>query len=434
MNAFVSTVPGEELTRPAGSEPESSLLAEVLARMKEAGTLVSLTEYECRLLQSPRRELQFQIPLERDTGTRALFTGHRIQWNDARGPFKGGIRFHPSESLGTIRALAALMMLKTAVMNLPLGGAKGGVNCNAAELSASELQRLSRTYIRELASNCGPDQDIPAPDMYTNEHIMGWMADEYQQMAGHFAPGIITGKPLEFHGSQGRREATARGGLIVLQEIAIAHGIPMADRTMAIHGYGNIGSHLHKLSLDMVGIPVVAVCDSRSGLYNPTGLPYEAVCQYKQETGSFHGCPLGTGIAPAELLHLDVAFLCLASREGVVDEQNARGVTASTVAEMANGPVSVRGEQILLDQGTLLVPDLLCNGGGVTVSYFEQVQNVSNYYWNAAQVQKQLQGTMREATRTVMAQAAVHDINLRTAAYAAAMERVARAMRARGWT
>lgn len=426
-------LPAQRLkAQPLPAQP--SLLQEVKAQMQEAAAWAQVTEHELNLLQSPRREIQFQVPLDMDGGERRLYTGHRVQWNDARGPCKGGIRFHPAESLETVRALAALMTLKTATLDLPLGGAKGGVNCDTAALSAAELQRLSRTYIREVAPFIGPAQDVPAPDMYTNARIMGWMSDEYQRIAGRFAPGVITGKPLAIGGSAGRQEATARGGLIAIREAATRWSLATQAQALAIHGYGNLGSHVHQLAQALTGSRVVAVCDSRTGVFNAQGLPYAETQQFKQATGSFQDCPLGDALTPEELLRLDVPLLALASMEGVVHERNAPSVSAALVAELANGPVTRAGERILLDRNAVILPDLLCNAGGVTVSYYEQVQNAANHYWSADQVNRLLERAMTQAVHTVLDLAAKVGGDLRLAAYVAAMERIAQAMRARGWS
>ncbi len=412
----------------------SSLLDEVRTRMESAAVHTDLTSFELELLQHPHKQVEFQIPVELDSGERTLFTGHRVQWNNARGPYKGGIRFHPAENGDTIRALAALMMLKTAVMDLPLGGAKGGVNCRAADLSAAELERISRGYVRALAHDIGDDVDVPAPDMYTNEQIMGWMADEYQQITRQFRPGVITGKPLGLGGSRGRLQATARGALIALREIAAWSDTNLQGPVMAVHGFGNIGSNILRLAEELLGSRVVAVCDSKAGIFAAEGLPVQEVLEYREGQGSFRHCPIGDVISPDELLQLDIPVLVLASREGVIHNDNAADIAARLVLEVANGPTTAQGELALMRQETVIIPDLLCNAGGVTVSYFEQVQNAANHYWSAEKVNRRLAQTMSKAVHAVWDKAQELDTDLRTAAYVTAMETVAAAMRARGWS
>ncbi len=414
---------------------DASPLDTLLAQMAAAKGLVPLSDPEFTLLSTPRREISVQLRITRDNGTPHVFVGHRIQWNDARGPFKGGIRFQAGESLDSLRALAAVMALKTALLDLPLGGAKGCVACNPQALSAPELQRLSRAYIRELVALLGPDIDIPAPDMYTGPEIMGWMLDEFEQVRRQHAPGVITGKPLCLGGSQGRLAATAFGGLTVIREVATHRNLELQGQPMAIHGYGNVGSHTHRLAETLLGCKVVAVCDSRTGLYQPEGLPYEAVSHFKRTTGSFQRCPLGTALAPQDLLGMDVPILVLASRDGVIHAGNRDRLSAGLVAEMANCPIlTTADEQALLDQGVVVIPDLLCNAGGVTVSYLEQIQNAQYSCWDEPKVLDLLRAAMTQATQAVVAKAQQQHVSLRIAAHAIAMTRIAHAMKARGWT
>ena len=326
------------------------------------------------------------------------------------------------------------MMLKTAVMDLPLGGAKGGVNCRTTDMSTSELERISRGYVRALVHDIGADVDVPAPDMYTNEQIMGWMADEYQQVTRRFQPGMITGKPLCLGGSRGRLEATARGALIALREIAALSATNLQGPVMAVHGFGNIGSNILRLAEELLGSRVVAVCDSKAGIFAAEGLPAQEVLQYREMQGSFRHCPIGDEISPAELLQLEIPVLVLASMEGVINDENAADISARLVLEVANGPTTAQGEQVLKSHETSIIPDLLCNAGGVTVSYFEQVQNAANYPWSEAQVNHRLDQAMSQAVQSVWNKAQALDTDLRTAAYATAIETVTAAMRARGWS
>ena len=417
-----------------GLRPPSSHLDEVLSLMHDARSLLDVSDLEMETLSHPRRETTAQLLVQRDDGGHAHFVGHRVQWNDARGPFKGGIRFHPSETLDMTRALAALMMLKTAVLDLPLGGAKGGVRCNPAGLSRPERERLSRAYMRAMHPILGPGLDIPAPDMNTDAEVMGWMIDEFESIRGTHAPGAITGKPPALGGSRGRPEATALGGLAVLHRIADRIGRPLAGSSLVIHGYGNVGSHAHQLAADITGARVTGVCDSRSGLFNPDGLPHAEVGSWKQRHGSFIGCPAGSAVSPDELLVQPATALLLASMEGMIGSHNAGDIQAEMVVELANQPISATGGHGLRDRGIPVIPDILCNAGGVTVSYYEQVQNASWQRWTRAQVVERLQHEMASAAEAVMDMAERHDTDMRTAATALALKRVVEAQRTRGWS
>ena len=417
-----------------GLRPPASHLDEVLNLMHGARSLLDVSDLEMEVLSHPRRETTAQLIVQRDDGDHAHFVGHRVQWNDARGPFKGGIRFHPSETLDMTRALAALMMLKTAVLDLPLGGAKGGVRCDPAGLSRPERERLSRAYMRAMHPILGPGLDIPAPDMNTNAEVMGWMIDEFESIRGTHAPGVITGKPPALGGSRGRPEATALGGLSVLSRVSDRIGRQLAGSSLVIHGYGNVGSHAHRLAAELTGARVTGVCDSRSGLYNPDGLPYAEVASWKRKHGNFIGCPAGSAASPDELLVQPATALLLASMEGMIGSHNAGNIQAEMVAELANQPTTEAGSRHLLDRGILIIPDTLCNAGGVTVSYYEQVQNASWQRWTRDQVVERLQGNMTSAAAAVMDMAERHDTDLRTAATALAMERIVEAQRARGWS
>ncbi len=412
----------------------SSLLDEVRTCMESAAAHTDLTSFELEWLQCPHKQVEFQIPVELDSGKRTLFTGHRVQWNNARGPYKGGIRFHPSQNRDTTQALAALMTLKTAVLDLPLGGAKGSVNCRTANLSTPELEQISRGYVRALIHDIGADVDVPAPDMYTNERIMGWMTDEYQQITRRFQPGAITGKPLCLGGSRGRRQATARGAFAALREMAALSGTNLQGPVIAVHGFGNIGGNMLRLAEELLGSRVVAVCDSKTGVFAAEGLPVQAVLEHRAQQGSLRHCPIGDTISPEEVLQLEVPVLALASMEGVIHEANATGVAARLVLEAANGPITKQGERTLQSQGTVIIPDLLCNAGGVTVSYFEQIQNAANRYWSVEKVNRHLDHAMSQAVQSVWDKAQQLHTDLRIAAYATAMETVTAAMRARGWS
>ncbi len=399
----------------------------------EAADLLGLDPATRELLRWPMREFHFQIPVKMDDGSVRIFKGFRVQYNDARGPAKGGIRFHPEETIDTVRALAAWMTWKTAVMDLPLGGGKGGVVCNPKELSPTELERLSRGYIRQVARFIGANVDVPAPDVYTNPQIMAWMMDEYDVIKGRWDPGVITGKPVELGGSRGRIDATARGGIYTVREAAKVLGIDLKGQTAAIQGYGNAGSFAHKLAVELLGMKVVAVSDSKGGIYDPDGIDYEQLMEHKRRTGSVVGFPDTTPISNEDLLELPVTVLFPSALENVITAENAPRIKAKIVAELANGPTTPEADLILHEKGIFVIPDFLCNAGGVTVSYFEQVQDAMNYYWSAEEVYKRLDEKMTKAFYDVYEMARERKVHNRLAAYLVAVSRVAEAMKLRGW-
>ncbi|HAF70454.1 MAG: Glutamate dehydrogenase [Acetothermia bacterium 64_32] len=402
-------------------------------QLDEAAKVLKLDPAVHELLRWPMREFHVRIPVRMDDGSVKVFEGFRVQYNDARGPTKGGIRFHPEETFDTVRALAAWMTWKTAVVDLPLGGGKGGVVCNPKEMSQGELERLSRGWIRALGHYIGPDIDVPAPDVYTNPQIMAWMMDEYEKMTGRSAPGVITGKPLPLGGSAGRGDATARGGIYTVREAAKVLGIDLKGATAAIQGYGNAGQFAHKLAAELLGLKVVAVSDSKGGIYKADGLPFQEVLKHKQETGSVVGFPGAQPISNQELLELDVVVLFPAALENQITEENADKIKAKIVAELANGPTTPEADLILHQRGVYVIPDFLCNAGGVTVSYFEQVQNAYNYYWDEDTVHERLDRKMTTAFHAVHEAAKKYGVHNRLGAYVVAVSRVAEAMRLRGW-
>jgi glutamate dehydrogenase (NAD(P)+) len=384
------------------------------------------------LLKTPMRELHVSIPVRMDDGRIRVFKGFRVQYNDARGIAKGGIRFHPEETIDTVRALSAWMTWKCSLMDLPLGGAKGGVICNPKELSSNELQRLSRAYVRSVFKFIGPEQDVPAPDVYTNPQIMAWMMDEYSALSGKAQFGVITGKPLCIGGSPGRADATARGGMYVIREAAKTLGIDLSKATVAIQGFGNAGFHAARLIKEMFGAKVIAACDSRGGLFCRTGLDPEKVQECKSATGSV--CNMaGDHISNEDILSLDVDILIPAAIEDVINSRNASKVKARIVAELANGPTTPEADDILFRNRVHVIPDFLCNAGGVTVSYFEMVQNAYMCYWDEAEVHEKLNKRMTAAYHAVLRTSQEYHITMRDAAYVLAVKRVVEAMRARGW-
>ncbi len=402
-------------------------------QLDEAAAILKLDPAIHELLRWPLRELHVTLPVRMDDGTTRIFHGFRVQYNDARGPTKGGLRFHPDETIDTVRALAAWMTWKTAVVDIPLGGGKGGVICNPKELTPNELERLSRAYIRQVGRILGVDKDVPAPDVYTTPQVMAWMADEYSFMSGQNEFGVITGKPLSIGGSAGRDDATARGGMVCLREAAQVLELDLLGAPAAIQGYGNAGTFAHKLGEELLGLRVVAVSDSRGGIYNHDGLSYQEVYAHKQRTGSVQGFPGAQNITNEELLELDVPVLLPAALENVISGANAGRIKARIVGELANGPTTPEADKILHKNGVYVIPDFLCNAGGVTVSYFEMVQNAYDYYWDEDMVHERLDRKMTAAFRAVHAAAQRHKVHNRLAAYVVAVARVAEAMRVRGW-
>jgi len=398
-----------------------------------AAELLNLNDSLRKVLRVPRRELHFRLPVRMDDEHVEVFEGFRVQYNDARGPCKGGIRFHPEETIDVVRALAAWMTWKTAVVDIPLGGGKGGVICNPKQMSKGELERLSRAYIREVCRTVSPTSDVPAPDMYTTPQIMAWMMDEYEAICMTHQPGVITGKPLSLGGSAGRVDATARGGMHVLREAAKAGNLDLSKATVAVQGYGNAGYYAAKLAKEMLGCTVVAVSDSRGGIRCDSGLDADAVQAHKASTGSVKGFKGTKQITNEEVLELDVDIIIPSAVENVLTGDNAGNVKARISLELANGPNTPEADEILHQNGVLFIPDFLANAGGVTVSYFEQVQNASNYYWDEATVHERLDVKMTKAFNDVLAASQKYQTNMRTAAYCVAVARVAEAVTLRGW-
>lgn len=402
-------------------------------QLDEAAAMLELEPALHELLRWPLRELHVTLPVKMDDGSTHIFHGFRVQYNDARGPTKGGIRFHPAETIDTVRALAAWMTWKCAVVDVPLGGAKGGVICNPKELSIGELERLSRAYVRQVGRILGQAIDVPAPDVYTTPQIMAWMADEFSFLQGHNEFGMITGKPLALGGSLGRNDATARGGLACLREAGKALGLELRGAPTAIQGYGNVGSYAHSLGAEMLGLRVVAVSDSKGGIFDLAGLDPAKVLAHKERTGSVVGFAGAAPLTNEELLALDVTVLIPAALEHVITQANAANVSARICAELANGPTTPEADRILQKRGVYVIPDFLCNAGGVTVSYFEMVQNAYGYYWDLDLVHERLDRKMTSAFHSVHDAAQTRHVPDRLAAYLVAVGRVAEAVRVRGW-
>jgi glutamate dehydrogenase (NAD(P)+) len=402
-------------------------------QFKIASERLDLSEEACEVLSEPMFECTVRVPVRMDDGNTKVFTGFRVQHNSARGPCKGGLRFHPEDDLETTRALAAWMTWKTAVVGIPLGGGKGGMRVNTKELSDAEKERLCRGYMRAVGRVLGPEIDVPAPDVYTTAQMMGWMVDEYEAQIGRREPGVITGKPVGIGGSKGRSIATALGAVFAIREAAKDIGVDLKGAKVAIQGYGNGGSNAHCLLQSMMDCKVVALSDSSGAIYNGDGIDYDKAYPHKQETGKLDGLEGTDTMSNEELLELDVDILIPAALSGVLTEENANKVKANLVAEIANGPTTPEADDILHENGVYVIPDLLCNAGGVTVSYFEMIQNACHDRWSEDQVRERLDTVMTEAYRELHSRVQKDKVNPRMAAFLIALERVFAACRERGW-
>ncbi len=403
-----------------------------LEQLERASKVLKLKGDIVEMLKHPERVIEVSIPVKMDDGSIKVFTGWRSQHNTALGPTKGGIRYHWNVTKEEVMALSAWMTFKNAVMNLPYGGGKGGIRVNPKEMSEGEVERLSRTYIQRIYKYIGPEEDIPAPDVYTNPQIMAWMMDEYSKLVGKFSPGVITGKPLIVGGSKGRKTATARGGFFVLREALKVRGERFEDMKAAIQGFGNAGSNA-AIYLYEAGVKVVAVSDSKGGIFKEDGLPIPDVVKHKKETRSVIDFPGARNITNEELLELNVDILVPAALEDVITEENAPRVKARYILELANGPTTPEADEILTSKGVMILPDILANAGGVTVSYFEWVQNLMNYYWEEEEVDQKLDRKMSNAFREVYEASKEFNIDMRRSAYVVALRRITEAMKVRGW-
>jgi glutamate dehydrogenase (NAD(P)+) len=383
------------------------------------------------VLRNPKREVTVHFPVQMDDGSINVFTGYRVWHNVTRGPAKGGIRFHPQVDLSEIRALSMWMTWKCACVKIPYGGAKGGVTCDPKKLSLRELERLTRRFTTELGEMIGPDSDIPAPDVNTNAQVMAWMMDTYSMHRGYSVTGVVTGKPVSIGGSEGRQEATGRGVVYMVQEAAKAVDLDLRGARVAVQGFGNAGEAAARF-LSELGARVVAVSDSRGGVFDGDGLDLPLVTRHKQETGSVIGAPRTRAVSNDELLELDCDILVPAALEGVITERNAPHIRARIIAEAANGPTSPEADDILRRRGVVVIPDILCNAGGVTVSYFEWVQDREEFFWSLDEINARLRRIMVRAYDDVQRTATEHDIDLRLAAYMLAVSRVAEATMTRG--
>ncbi len=412
---------------------ETNPYDQALGQLAAAAKIMPIEEDVLSVLRSPKKIMLASIPVKMDDGSVQVFEGYRVQHNDARGPHKGGIRFHPHVDLSEVKALAFWMSIKTAVLDVPFGGAKGGVTVDPKRLSKGELERLSRGYVRAFYPIIGPRQDIPAPDVYTNPQIMAWMMDEYSTISGSHEPGSFTGKPLEVGGSIDRDTATAQGGVYVLEE-AIKHYLPKKKQyTVAIQGFGNAGAVAAEILYYLDDkYKIVAVSDSKGGVYDEKGLDIPFAIGYKKENGNLTDYDNAKTISNDDLLALDVDILIPAAFEDTITSKNAGSVRAKVILELANGPVTAAAEKIILAKGSTILPDILANAGGVTVSYFEWVQNNSGLYWDSEEVQSRLSAKMAASLSAVMDLAKEYHTDLRTAAYLLAVSRIARAQDLRG--
>jgi glutamate dehydrogenase (NAD(P)+) len=396
-----------------------------------AADYLELEDSMRRVLKNAKRQLVVSIPVKMDNGEVQVFEGYRVQHNIARGPAKGGIRYHPQVTLDEVKALASWMTWKCATVGIPYGGGKGGVICDTKMLSRGEIERLTRRYAFEIAPIIGPDSDIPAPDVYTDEQTMAWIMDTISMVRGRTELGVVTGKPISLGGSQGRGEATARGCLYALREACNVKGMNLKGARVAVHGFGNAGANIARL-VAADGAIVVAICDSRSGVYSESGIDVEAALKHKAQTTSVLGLPNTKEISSEEVLGIDCDILLPSALENAITLDTVGRVKAKIIAELANGPTTPGADRVLADEGVFLVPDILANAGGVTVSYYEWVQDLYSYFWSESEINNRLEQTMRLAFREVYEKAQQFNTDMRTGAYILAVDRVAEATRMRG--
>ena len=403
----------------------------MMSRFDRAAELLDLEPGIYKILRHPEKQLIVSVPITMDNGDVEVFTGYRVLYNTSRGPAKGGIRFDKAVTLEEVKALAAWMTWKCAVVNLPFGGAKGGVICDPLSMSVGELERVTRRYTKGIISLLGPDTDVPAPDVNTNERVMAWVMDTYSMHVGRTENAVVTGKPVEMGGSLGRKEATGRGCMLVTREALNHLGLKMVGATVAVQGFGNVGSTAAKLMADE-GCKVVAIGDRAGAFHNANGIDVDAAIAYVAKHRSHDGFTGGDRIEMEELLQLEVDVLVPAALENVITTKNASKIRAKVVCEGANGPTTAAADPILDDKGIFVIPDILANAGGVTVSYFEWVQDRMGYFWSEADVNERLGGIMTRSFQEVLQLSTQHKVNMRTAAYMVSISRVATVHRLRG--
>ncbi|HEX6504559.1 MAG TPA: Glu/Leu/Phe/Val dehydrogenase [Terriglobales bacterium] len=412
-------------------EQETNPWESQAARFDLAAHKLNLDEGLWKVLRYPNREIIVHIPVAMDNGSLEVFTGFRVQHSIARGPAKGGIRYAPDVTLDEVRALASWMTWKCAVVNIPFGGAKGGVICDPHKMSLGELERMTRRYTAELIEFIGPEKDVPAPDVNTNEQVMAWMMDTYSMHMRQTVTAVVTGKPINIGGSRGRREATGRGVLIVCDEAIKKLGLNREDSRVIVQGFGNVGSNAARL-MAQAGYKVIGLIEVGGGLYNKNGIDVEALWEYRQKNGTVHGFPEADKYDPADLLVADCEILIPAATENQITSRNADRVRCKILAEGANGPTTAAADEILADKHVFVIPDILANAGGVTTSYFEWVQDRQGYFWKESVVNEQLEHIMKAAFDDVVRYSETHNVNNRIAAYMLAIDRVAYTIRQRG--
>ncbi len=411
--------------------PQKSFFQEILTTLENANRHLNLPEGVYQRLRVPRRSLMVSVPVELDDGNVSYFTGYRVQYDFARGPAKGGVRYHPGVNLDEITALAALMSWKCGVVDVPFSGGKGGVACDTKIMSKGEIERLTRRYTYEISIIIGPDSDIPAPDMYTDEQVMAWMMDTYSMMKGRAMPGVVTGKPVSIGGSLGRNRATASGLVTVVLESLKHLKLSLDGLRIIVLGFGNVGSNT-ALILAAKGARVIGVSDSKGAVYNSGGLDVEAVVKHKAETGSVHGFHPGEDLTVDELLAMETDVLVPAAMEGQIHSGNAGGIKARILAEGANNPVTTEADAVLLDKGTFVLPGILANAGGVIVSYFEWVQDLQMFFWNEEEIDSKLSMIMKKAFKEVFEISKEKKVDMRCAATMLGVKRIAEAIVTRG--
>jgi glutamate dehydrogenase (NAD(P)+) len=426
-------LPTHKIVRPDKDRflNEENPFEAMMSRFDRAAELLDLEPGIYRVLRHPEKQIIISIPVTLDSGDVEVFTGYRVLYNTSRGPAKGGIRFDMQVTLEEVKALAAWMTWKCAVVNIPFGGSKGGVVCDPLKLSAGELERLTRRYTAGIISTLGPDSDVPAPDVNTNERVMAWIMDTYSMHAGHTVTAVVTGKPVEMGGSFGRREATGRGCMIVTKEALNHMGMTVAGTSVAIQGFGNVGSVAAEM-LQREGCKITAIGDRSGAIYNPAGIDIDDAIRYTQHHRSLDGYDKGDKITNDELLTLDVDVLLPAALENVITSKNAAKVRAKVICEGANGPTTAGADAILDEKGIFVIPDILANAGGVTVSYFEWVQDRGGYFWSEDTVNDRLRDIMTRSFRDVLSLSRQHKVNMRTAAYMLAISRVSTVHKLRG--
>ncbi|MGI4791384.1 MAG: Glu/Leu/Phe/Val family dehydrogenase [Janthinobacterium lividum] len=410
---------------------EMNPYAIALKQLAHVAGILGLDDGIHAILQKPKRELTVNFPVNMESGGTRMFTGYRVQHNTSRGPAKGGLRFHPETDIDEVRALAMWMTWKCAIVNIPFGGAKGGVVCDPKLLTKAELEDLTRRYTTEISIIIGPESDIPAPDVGTNGQIMAWLMDTYSMHAGHTVPAVVTGKPVSIGGSEGRIDATGLGVVLITEEAFKKRGWHLSGATVAVQGFGNVGSAAARI-FHKRGAKIVAVSDVRGGIANPHGLDIPALVAYVARTGSVVGFPDTEPLTNDEILETACDVLVPAALQAQITEANAHKIRASMVVEGANGPTTPGGDAILHDRNILLIPDVLANAGGVTVSYFEWVQDIQSFFWSESQVNARLARIMRRAFEEVWNASETHKVDLRTAAYIVGVARVAEATLTRG--